>query len=198
MDADEETEMRTTPSDFAFIDSVNAGRETIESIQDNLDGTITVTTLLNAEDTAQSMSYYDQELPEGATKAEERTEYVLNRKTLENLFGSTTMVIDGKDDSVNYIEITYDVERPEEVKELEAFLKDLENGPKTDRRTVKIIYDYGTEMERSYEIQIDRSFRVITCARYGYDYQYSDPERTTVYEGDDGSSLVTIYAFTEE
>ena len=198
MDADEEAETRTTPSDFAFIDSVYAGRETIESIQDNRDGTLTITTLLNAEDTAESMSYYGQELPEGATKAEERTEYVVDGETLENVSGSTTMVIDGKDDSVSYIEITYDADRPEEINELEAFLKDLENGPKTDQRCVKIIYDYGTETERSYELQVDRNFRVITCARLGYDYQYSDPERTTVYEGDDGSSLVTIYAFTED
>lgn len=198
MDADEEAETRTTPSDFAFIDSVNAGRETIERIQDNRDGTLTVTTLLNAEDTAESMSYYGQELPEGATKAEERTEYVVDGETLENLSGSTTMVIDGKDGSVSFIEITYDADRPEEINELEAFLQDLENSPKTDRRTVEIIYDYGTETERSYEFQVDRNFRVITCARLGYDYQYSNPERTTVYEGDNGSSLVTIYAFTEE
>ena len=108
------------------------------------------------------------------------------------------MVIDGKDGSVSFIEITYDADRPEEINALEAFLKDLENGPKTNRRCVKIIYDYGTETERSYEFQVDRNFRVITCARLGYDYQYSDPERTTVYEGDNGSSLVTIYAFTEE
>lgn len=33
MDADEEAETRTTPSDFAFIDSVYTGRETIESIR---------------------------------------------------------------------------------------------------------------------------------------------------------------------
>ena len=197
MDADEEAEMRTTPSNFAFIDSVSASRETIESIQDNRDGTLTVTTLLNAEDTAEIMSYYGQELPEGATKAEDRTEYVVDGNNLENLSGSTTMVIDGKDATVNSIEITYDVDRPEEINVLGAFLKDLENGPKTDRRTVEIIYDYGKETEHSYKIQIDRSFRVITCARLGYDYQYSDPERTTVYDGDNGSSLVRIYAFTE-
>ena len=197
MDADEEAEMRTTPLDFAFIDSANASRETIESIQDNRDGTLTVTTLLNAEDTAESMSYYGQELPEGATKAEERTVYVVDGKTLENLSGSTTMVIDGKDGSVNSIEITYDAERPEELNAAEAFLQDLENGPKTDRRTVKIIYDYGTATELSYEIQVDRSFRVITCARPGYDYQYSDPEKTEAYGGDDGSNVVTIYAFTK-
>ena len=197
MDADEEAEMRTTPSDFAFIDSVNASRETVESIQDNGDGTLTVTTLLNAEDTAESMSYYGQELPEGATKAEERTEYVVDANTLENTAGSTTMVIDGEDAYVDSVKVTYDVDRPEEILALEAFLEDLENGAKTDPRTVKIIYDYGTETEQSYELEVDRDFRVITCARLGYDYQYSDPEKTEVYGGDDGSSVVTIYAFTE-
>ena len=198
MNADEETEMRTTPSEFAFIDSVNASRETIESIHDNRDGTLTVTTLLNAEDTAESMSYYGQELPEGATKAEERTVYVVDGKTLENVSGSTTMVIDGKDDSVTYIEITYDVERPDDLKELEAYLKELKDGPNTSPRSVKIIYDYGTNMEQSYEITVDRDFRVITCSRSGYDYLYSDPEKTKAYEGDGGGSEVTIYAFTEE
>lgn len=198
MDEKESVEMRTTPSDYSYIDSVYTSRETIENIQDNLDGTLTITTLLNAEDTAESMSYFGQELPEGATKAEERTVYVVDGKTLENMSGSTTMVIDGKDDSVTYIEITYDVERPDDLKELEAYLKELKDGPNTSPRFVKIIYDYGTNMEQSYEITVDRDFRVITCSRSGYDYLYSDPEKTKAYEGDGGGSEVTIYAFTEE
>lgn len=195
MDEKEEAEMRITPSDYPSpIDNPYTTREIIESVQENEDGTLTVITWSNAEDTKEYLESQQVECPEGA---EQRTEYVVDRETLELVSVSSAVVVDGEDALASTLNITYDVDQPEALKALAAQSKELKNGERTNERTITIIYDYGTDEEQSYEIQVDRSFRVITCARFGYDYQYSDPEKTEAYEGDDGSSVVTIYAFTE-
>ena len=198
MDEAEEKESRTTPSDFEFLDTVNTSREIIADIRDNRDGTLTLTTLLGAEDTKESMEYYGQEYPEGAFRVEQRMEYVVDAKTLEIQASTTTMVVDGEDGDVTLITITYDVDRPDNLTSLAALIRELPRSGKTDSRTIKVVYDYGTDQEQTYEIVVGYDYRVITNVRRGYYSVYSDPEKTNAYEGDGGEGDVTIYAFAGE
>ena len=198
MDEAEERESRTIPSDFEFLDTDNTSREIITDIRDNKDGTLTLTTLLGAEDTAESMEYDDEEYPEGVSRVEQRMEYVVDAKTLEIKASSTTMVVDGEDGDVTLITITYDVDRPDELTSLAALIKELPNSEKTDPRTVKVVYDYGTDQEQTYEIVVEHDYRVITNVRRGYYSVYSDPDKTNAYGGDSGEGNVTIYAFAGE
>ncbi|MBE7003732.1 MAG: hypothetical protein E7425_05520 [Ruminococcaceae bacterium] len=198
MDEAEEKERRTIPSDFEFLDTVNTSREIIADIRDNKDGTLTLTTLLGAEDTAESMEYYDEEYPEGASRVEQRMEYVVDEKTLEIKASTTTMVVDGEDGDVTLITMTYDADRPDDLTSLAALIKELPHSEKTDPRTVKVVYDYGTDQEQTYEIVVEHDYRVITNVRRGYYSVYSDPEKINVYGGDGGEGDVTIYAFAGE
>lgn len=196
MDEKEEAEMRITPSDYPLpIDNPYTIRETIESVQENEDGTLTVITWSNAEDTKEYLESQQVECPEGA---EQRTEYVVDRETLELVSVSSAVVVDGADALASTLNITYDVDQPEALKALAAQIEELKSGERTNERTITVIYDYGTDAEESYEIKADQSYRVIPVTRAGYDYLYSDPEKTEVFEGSDVLSDVIVYVFTEE
>ena len=196
MDEKEEAEMRITPSDYLLpIDNPYTIGETIESVQENEDGTLTVITWSNAEDTKEYLESQQVECPEGA---EQRTEYVVDRETLELVSVSSAVVVDGADALASTLNITYDVDQPEALKALAAQIEELKNGERANERTITVIYDYGTDAEESYEIKADQSYRVIPVTRTGYDYLYSDPEKTEVFEGSDVLSDVIVYVFTEE
>ena len=196
MDEKEEAEMRIAPSDYPLpIDNPYTIRETIESVQENEDGTLTVITWSNAEDTKEYLESQQVECPEGA---EQRTEYVVDRETLELVSVSSAVVVDGEDALASILNITYDVDQPEALKALVAQIEELKNGERTNERTITVIYDYGTDAEESYEIKADQSYRVIPVTRTGYDYLYSDPEKTEVFEGSDVLSDVIVYVFAEE
>ena len=52
-------------------------------------------------------------------------------------------------------------------------------------------------LTHTYEVVADSRYKVIPNLRDGYE-MFSDPEKKEVYEGSDGTSDVTIYAFVEE
>ena len=197
MDEKEEAEMRFMPSDYPSpIDNPYTTRETIESVQENADGTLTVITWSNAEDTKEYLETQQVEYPEG--DAEQRTEYVVDRETLELVSVSSAVVVDGEDALASTLNITYDVDQPEALKALAAQIEELQSDERTNERTIKLVYDYGTDAEVSYELKADQSYRVIPVTRAGYDYLYSDPEKTEVFEGSDVLRDVIVYAFSED
>ena len=198
MDENEEKEMRSVPSDYEYIEEVYTGREKIENIQENSDGTLTITTLLGTDDVKEFYDSYQIEYPQGLDTLEQRSEYVVDGNTLEISSVYMTVFYDGSEASNATRKITYDAEQPDELNTLTELIYEYKNDKTTNERTAKVIYDYGTDREQSYEFKANQKYRVIVNTRDGYDYLYTDPEKTQEYDGGDGVSDITIYAFTEE
>ena len=198
MDEKEEQEMRMVPSDYILLDKEYFSKETIENVQENEDGTLTLTTMLNSEDTKEYMSTYGLEYPEGHDTVEQKSVYVVDAKTLEIASISMTTVMDGEDGAFSLVEITPGADRPDELTEALVRIDEAKNDEKTETRTARVIYDYGKDEEQSFEMVAGRSYRVVVTTRDGYDYLYTNPEKTEIYDGGDGVSDMTIYAFTEE
>ena len=193
MSEEEEEMWRDVPLNFAYLNAEATSKETINNIEKNADGTLTIKATLNAEDMKELLQ---DEYPDGKT-VEERTEYVVNALTLEIVSSSVTVIVDGEVDSVTSINPFYDVEIPDNLKAIITAINEVKSGEKVNPRTIRIIYDYGTDEEETYEVVADSRYKVIPNLRDGYE-MFSDPEKKEVYEGSDGTSDVTIYAFVEE
>ena len=200
MSDEEKSEYRITTASYKepVVNGSSSLKETIESIVDNGDGTLTVATILKAEDSAELFREDGNEYPEAFYTSDQRLIYILDQETLE-IHSCEQMVLapDGDIPYVSYT-ITYNADQPEEMKTMIALVDEFKNGEKTSPRTITVVYDVGTEQEQTYSMTVDSKFKIIPYSRDGYDYAYTDPEKKEPYTGGDGINDITVYAFSEE
>ncbi len=198
MEKNEETAARITPTDYSFIDSTFTSRENIDSVKENDDGTLTIITKLSPEDTDELLMAQQPDYTPGESKAEQRTEYVVNKDTLEISSASATLVLDGEEVSTTSVSLAFDEDQPENLDSLKTLIKEAKSDKESAKRTVKTVYDNGTDDEKTYTYKANERYRVITCIRDGYYSLYKDPDKNEFYEGDTGESELTIYTFAGE
>lgn len=129
--------------EYIAIDGETTSQEELQDVTDNGDGTYTMTTLLTAEKLAEYAGE-DSGYPEGSYA---EVVYILDAATLAAQDGGSETVYDADGNEINKIEytISYNVEEPEGMKELEERLADTEN-----LRTLHVIAEPGTDQEKTY------------------------------------------------
>ena len=186
-------------SDFSepVIGSEYTLLEKIENVEDNGDGTLTVTTRMESEYASEILRQEATVYPDEFYSADILSKYILDKESLEIL--SYAQYIDLPDNELPYVSVavTHDPEQPEDLKAMIAFSDEFRSG-EGDLKTVTVVYDYGTDQEETYEMSADSEFRIIPVFKSGYDYIYTDPERKTPYVGAGDMFDCTVYAFREE
>jgi hypothetical protein len=171
----------------SFIEE--SGEKIVET-KDNSDGTISVMTECPFGTTPE-VTY----IPEGFENAILRFEYVLNKDNLE--LTKTVADVLNNDETIPFMvqEFQYDVEEPEECKELRNTLDTAEiiASEDEDGKIITVVYDPGTDKEEKYEQKFIVGNKIYPILKDGYS-RYSDPEGKEPYKGSDGKSDVTIYA----
>ncbi len=181
-----------------ILDEASAEYETIEKVVDNGDGTLTITAVVNLE----TFKEFDEirraqvaELPEGAELLEV---YVVDKNTLESKRSSECVRQDGVETMLGENSVEYDVDQPQRVTEMLSSIEEFRSATVNDPKTVTVIYDAGTPQEQQYSITVDEKYGVTPILRDGYNYLYSDAERTHEIVDDTISGDTTIYAFATE
>lgn len=183
--------------DSLIVDPEYTALETITGIEDNKDGTYTVTTKLSAEYCGESLRQFPFELPEECYSSDSKIIYVIDKETLEIISTKQYIVLNDRDLLLLSSDYSHNGQKPEILSTATAMFDDFKNGSKNDPKTFKVVYDYGTDSEESYEITVDSRFKIYLILKDGYDNIYLDPEKTTPYDGDRFTDESTLYAFKE-
>lgn len=198
--SDEEREaVRFHPEDFSsVIDPVTTLTEKITDVTDNGDGTLTVTTRMNAEDFRAAMAAKGAEIPEEYRGAEEEVVYLLAADTLEILSFHEYFVVGEERSLFNVTAACYDTELPEAFAEIQAAKEAYLADDASDTKTITVVYDALTPAEESFSFTAPRDVRVQMVFREGYEHQYADPEGTVPFDGTpDADGNYVIYFFSE-
>lgn len=196
----ERQDVQVSPEDIsAVIDLDLTQTEKLLDVTDNEDGTLTVVTRKNAEDTRAGLEAKGIEYTEEYQDAELEVVYLVAADTLE-ILSYTEYFVTGEERSLSDItEVSYDMELPETAAEMQAMKEAVLVGDAADTKTITVVYDAQTESEESYSLTVPRDVRVQLIFRDGYDFQYADPERSTPFDGTpDADGNYQIYAFAEQ
>lgn len=169
---------------FAFVRTDGGVEEKVESVEER-DGKIYFTTAIAATSEFAARYYYDY--VEGD---EILFQYVLEADTLRMTEGEATVHHpDGTKEVVVRMEITVDVEVPEELPELRARAEDA------SAWQVEVVLDAGTEQEQRYSAAVCPGDALRVLLPDGYDRLYTDPEYTEIW-GDAGYAFSPTQAMT--
>ena len=199
--SDEEREaMEVRPEDLSCaVNPDTTATETLTDVTDNENGTLTVTTRMNAEDTRAGLEAKGVEITEEYLDAEKEIVYLVAADTLE-ILSFTEYFVTGEERSLcNITAVCYDAELPETVAEIQAMKEDYLAGGAEDVKTITVTYDPGTAAEETFSITAPRDMRVDSYFRDGYGELYSDPEQTVLFDGTpDADGNYQIYLFAAE
>ena len=198
--SDEEREaVQVRPEDFSsVIDLDTTLTEKIMDVTDNGDGTLTVTTRKNAEDTRAGLEAKGVEITEEYRDAELEVVYLAAADTLEILSFREYLIVGEERSLVNITAACYDTELPEAVAEIQAAKEAYLADGASDTKTITVVYDALTPAEESYSLTVPRDVRVQMVFREGYEHQYADPERTAPFDGTpDAEGNFMIYCYSE-
>ncbi len=114
--------------------------------------------------------------------------YILDSKTLEIQKMSAKIVLD--DEKIDFCEITaeYDVEEPQDYKDMCDFADSYD----IKTKTITIVYDPDTNKEETYTMSTMESNVISLCIKDGYE-MYMDKEGTQPFVAPD-TNVYTIYA----
>ncbi|MBP3205799.1 MAG: hypothetical protein J6M66_10315 [Lachnospiraceae bacterium] len=193
MDEAEKAERMILPSDYSdpVVDQIHTSKEKIQEIKDNGDGTLSVTTVLSADDMNKldGTDFYTEDLG---------YEYVVNRDTLEIVSCDYAVTGDGGETYSLHYTVSHGAAQPENMKTMLDFIKQYESEAAQETRTITVVYDAGTDKEQTYQLEADQRYFISPILRTGYDHLYDNADKTTPYAGGDGVHDCTIYAFSEE
>jgi glutaredoxin len=180
-----------SPESFNIISIDKDGNEKVVSTEDNGDGTLTVTTNMPADVCGDCV-----EVPEEWKDATVEYQYRVNKDNLE-LYELDAYILSGSEriDFLNE-KVTYDVDEPEGYKAFRDYLDQYEKDKSPETRSIKVIYDPGTDMEETYEMTESLSCSIYPRYREGYS-RYSDPEGKTPFQTSDGKRDVTVYCIKD-
>jgi glutaredoxin len=180
-----------SPESFNIILIDTDGNEKVVSTEDNGDGTLTVTTNMPADVCGDCV-----EVPEEWKDATVEYQYRVNKDNLE-LYELDAYILSGSEriDFLNE-KVTYDVDEPEGYKAFRDYLDQYEKDKSPETRSIKVIYDPGTDMEETYEMTESLSCSIYPRYREGYS-RYSDPEGKTPFQTSDGKRDVTVYCIKD-
>ncbi len=174
-------------------------KEELVDVTDNENGTLTVTTRTNAEDTRAVLEDKGVEITEEYLDAEMEIVYLVAADTLEILSFKEYFVTGGERSLCNITAVCYDEKLPEIVAEMQAMKEDYLAGGAEDVKTITVTYDPGTEAEETFSITVPRDMRVDSCFRDGYGELYTDPEQTVLFDGTpDAEGNYRIYLFSAQ
>ena len=187
------------PADVAsVVDPDTTIEETLVSVTDNEDGTMTIVALGSEEAAVAYMENRGFEDTDAYAGAVIECDYYVAADTLELLWEENYFRIGEERVLVSFVAVCYDTARPEELEAFEPYKEEFLSGSAEETRTVAFVYDAGTEKEERYEITVPRDYKVNFCYRDGYDYFYQDAEKTVpgIPAPDEQGNRV-LYAFAE-
>ncbi|WP_036609945.1 hypothetical protein [Oribacterium sp. P6A1] len=173
---------------FVYIEEAG---ETIDSIQDNDDGTLTLITLSPVEKATEVIN-----LPAELKGGDARYTYTIDKDTLEVTAIVIEIVVGEETYDLMTEKIFYDVEPPEVYDNMCELVYSFKNDPPKNPKTLTVIYDPDTDDEESFRITVDSDYRISTAIREGYSL-YKDPKGNVPFEGSDGKSDVTMFAIKD-
>ena len=195
MEESEMAQYMLEPSEmFSVLDEEYTLKETIDKVTDNKDGTLTIETSVSAEALTEIYGADNPDIP-----ADMKYKYTVNKNNLELKNCSYSIqYADGKTESVSY-DVIFNAEEPDEMKDMLAQIDEFNNSnpAEGEKKTITVIYDYGTDSEQTFSITVDRKYMVAPFLREGYT-AYADPDKTEYFAGGDGVHDLVIYAFPEE
>lgn len=201
--SDEEKELMGNihPEDFStpINEDTTATEELVNAI-DNGNGTLTVFTRMNEENTRAALEVKNIEGLERFYGATIEIEYLVSAETLEILNFREYLIFGEERMLFVLVAVCYDLDLPEWIEEMQAekvrFLT-CDGAEKT--KTIRIIYDAGTENEVSYMTVIPEDDIVNMIFRQGYTKVYADAQKTELFQGKpDESGVFNLYLFYGE
>lgn len=189
--AERRLEINGSPESFNLIGIDKDGNEKVVSTEDNGDGTLTVTTNMPADVCADFV-----EVPEEWKDATVEYQYRVNKDNLE-LYELDAYILSGNE-RIDFLseKVIYDVDEPEGYKAFCDYLDQYEKDKSPETRSIKVIYDPGTDIEETYEMTESLSCQIYPRYREGYS-RYSDPEGKTPFQTSDGKREVTVYCIKD-
>lgn len=182
----------------AVIDLDLTRTEKLVDVTDNLNGTLTIVTRKNAEDTRAGLEAKGIEYTAELQDAELEIVYLVAADTLEILSYTEYFITEAERSLCDITAVCYDAELPECVAEMQAMKEEVLASGAEDLKTITVVYDAGTPSEESYSLTVPRDVRVQLIFRDGYGDQYADPERINVFDGTpDAEGNFLIYLFRE-
>jgi len=163
--------------------------QVIKDIKDNGDGTYTITAEYNP-----AILFDDGYLPEEFEGGNVKDIITVNKDSLRIIKSEDIIVTkDGKEIPYSTSEISFAESVPELQKKMEERAATV---GKEDPRMVTMVYDYGTEKQAIYQVQLDKKTHcyMFTLDKYAL---FADQDGTTEFVGNKGMDLgdVVIYAF---
>ena len=198
--SDEEREaVEVRPEDLSsVIDLDSTLTEKLVDVKDNGDGTLTLTTRKNTEDTRAGLEAKGVEIPEEYRDAELEVVYLAAADTLEILSFTEYLIVGETRSLTNVTAACYDTELPEAVAGFRAAKEAYLADGASDTKTITVVYDALTPAEESYSLTVPRDVRVQMVFREGCERQYADPEGTVPFDGTpDADGNFMIYCFSE-
>ncbi|MBE6005249.1 MAG: hypothetical protein E7232_14445 [Lachnospiraceae bacterium] len=166
--------------------------ETIDSVQDANDGTLTVITHIPTE-----LCPEIKNLPDEWKGGKVRYTYTLDKETLEMSELVCEIVADGKTYEFLTQKDTYDVDTPEGYYKMCSLVYDYKNDEIKEPRTLTVIYDPDTDDEESFRMTVDYAYRIIPNIRKGYSL-YKDPKGKIPFTGSSTENAdVTMFAIKD-
>ena len=184
------------------INENTTSKETIEDVKDNGDGTLTVTTLVKAEDSAEfyksESEDLDVEYPEEYYTNDKQCVYIINSDSLEIVSCEESLLTEDGEEFVDRYTVVYDTEPTGDLADMIALAEEFNSEKPEDPKNLTIIYDYGTDSEQTYKLTTDQKFKVMIYLKDGYKQLYDDPEGQIIHESGSAKSDITMYTFKAE
>lgn len=166
--------------------------ETIDSVQDDNSGTLTVITYIPTE-----LCPEIKNLPEEWEGGKVRYTYTLDKETLEMSEVVSEIVVDGKTYEFMTQKVTYDVDTPEGYNKMCDLVYAYKNDEIKEPRTLTVIYDPDTDDEESFRMTVDYAYRIFPNIRKGYSL-YKDPKGKIPFTGSSTENAdVTMFAIKD-
>jgi hypothetical protein len=180
------------------IDPVYTALEKITNVEDHGDGTMTITTIVDPDTLSRQVDddeMIDEEIREKIKGTSRQQIYEVDSDTLV-INHMKESYLDEKGNAV--IEQSFETEKnvtpPEGLTEMISQADDLFYDAPSDPKTITVIYDPGTDEEKTYRLKVDKKLRVLTFPKEGYEL-YEDPDKKEIAKDSDGKSDRTMYAF---
>ena len=191
-DEDAENRMVHTEKVLPPVLSKGTEYEVIKDVKDNGDGTLLVTTLLDAEHTTESLK--EKRFPEELYNYETEGYYTVDKDTLL-VTAAKYMILTSDGPDLEYeLAYEYDAEMPDALKDFIAGVETYEaemNDSSTRRKVTTLIYDAGTDKEESYTFTNGYDQVIGVVVKSGY--KEAD-DKMEYYFADDGTLYMTRYA----
>ena len=178
-----------------ILDQTTTLQETIRECRSNGDGTLTVTTEVDA---ASWLGDGDRSLfPDELWNADcIRCVYLADRKTLAVRSSRAYYVKGEKETLIGSIGVVYDAPMPEKMAKMLKTVEAYKNAAPNEKFLLTVVYNAGTPAEERFSTTLVKNAPITLQARKDHAL-YSDPERTLRFTGKfpkDGGD-VTLYAF---